>query len=128
MGILVCAYSNSCCCVTVNLSVKNSDLRSQCYLWTLLQWMPGNWMGSKLKLVIQCLIVVFWHCPYFFLNNLSSICNIASNVFITLDHYQNMYADDLTSLLPYLTPHYLLLAHTEKCVIHSRLFFKEDFS
>jgi len=85
-------------------------------------------MGSKLKLVIQCLIVVFWHYPYLFLDNLLSICDAASNVSIALDHYQNMYTDDPMSLLSYLTPHYLLLAHTEKFVIHSRLFFKEGFS
>jgi len=72
-------------------------------------FMDGNWMGSKLKFVIQCSIVVFWHHPYLFLDNLSSICDVALNVSITLDHYQNMYADDPTSLLPCLTLHYLLL-------------------
>ena len=41
--------------------------------------------------------------------SLSSICDVALNVSITLDHYKNIYADDLMSLLPYLTPHYLLL-------------------
>ena len=127
MRILVCAYSNSCYCETVNSSVKDSDSRSQYYLWTLLQWTPGNWMQSKLKLVIQCLIVVFWHYPYLFLDNLLLICDAASNVSIALDHYQNMYTDNPMSLLSCLTPHYLLLAHTEKFVIHSRLFFKEGF-
>ena len=55
--------------------------------------------------------------------SLSSICDAALNVSIALDHYQNMYADDPTSLLPCLTPHFLLLAHTQRrlgsCVIHS---------
>ena len=55
-------------------------------------------MGSKLKFVIQCLIVGF-----------SSICDAALNVSIALDDYKNMYADDPTILLPCLTPDYLLL-------------------
>ena len=38
-----------------------------------------------------------------------SFINLRCGVSITLDHYNNMYADDLTSLLPCLTPHYLLL-------------------
>ena len=42
-------------------------------------------MGSKLKFVIQCLIVGFWHHPYLFLDNLSSTCDATSNVSITLD-------------------------------------------
>ena len=67
-------------------------------------------MGSKLKFVIQ----VFWHYPYLFLNNLLSICNVALNVSITLDHYKNIYADNLTSLLSCLAPHYLLLANIER--------------
>jgi len=41
--------------------------------------------------------------------SLSSICDAALNISIALDHYKNMYANDLTSLLPCLTPHYLLL-------------------
>ena len=71
-------------------------------------------MGSKLKLVIQCLIVGFWHHSYLFLNNLLLICDAALNVSTTLDYYKNIYTDDLTSLLPCLAPHYLLLAHTER--------------
>jgi len=62
--------------------------------------MPGNWMGSKLKFVIQCLIVGFWHHPYLFLDNLSSICDGALNDSITLDvieHCKNMYADLLVN-------------------------------
>ena len=105
VGILVCAYSNSCSWVTANSSVKDSDSRGQCYLWTLLQWMPGNGIGSKLKFVIQCLICRFL-APSL---SLSSICDAALNVSIALNHYQNMYADDPTILLPCLTPDYLLL-------------------
>ena len=45
---------------------------------------------------------------------LSSICDAALNVSITLDHYKNIYDDDPTSLLPCLNPHYLFLAHTER--------------
>jgi len=41
--------------------------------------------------------------------SLSSICDAALNVSIALNHYQNMYADDPTILLPCLTPDYLLL-------------------
>ena len=48
--------------------------------------------------------------------SLLSICDAALNVSIALDHYQNMYADDSTSLLPCLTYNYLLLAHTERRV------------
>jgi len=46
--------------------------------------------------------------------SLSSICNVALNVSITLNHYKNMYTDDPTSLLPCLNLHYLLLAHIER--------------
>ena len=53
---------------------------------------------------------------------------MALNVSIALDHCKNMHANDLMSLLPCLTPYYLLLAHTERSVIYSRLFFKEGFS
>ena len=48
--------------------------------------------------------------------SLSSICDVALNVSITLDHYKYIYADNPTSLLPCLTPHYLLLAHIERSV------------
>ena len=41
--------------------------------------------------------------------SLSSICDVALNVSIALDYYKNIYANDLMSLLPCLTPHYLLL-------------------
>ena len=41
--------------------------------------------------------------------SLSSICDAALNVSIALDHYKNMYANDPTSLLSCLTPHYPLL-------------------
>ena len=41
--------------------------------------------------------------------SLSSICDVALNVSIVLDHYKNMYANDPMSLFPCLTPHYLLL-------------------
>ena len=68
-------------------------------------------------------------------NTMSSICNVALNVSITLDHYKNIYADDPMSLLPCLAPHYLLLAYTERRLgSHMsftqglRLFFKEGFS
>ena len=68
-------------------------------------------------------------------NIMSSICNAALNVSITLDHYKNMYANDPMILLPCLAPHYLLLAHIERrlesCISFtqgSRLFFKEGFS
>ena len=98
----------------MHIRQSNSESRSQSYLWTLLQWMPGNWMESKLKLVIQCSIVGFWHHHYLFLNNLSLICDTALNISITLDHYKNMYTNNPTSLLPCLAPHYLLLAHTER--------------
>ena len=84
-------------------------------------------MGSKLKFVIQCSIVVFWHHPYLFLDNLSSICDAALNDSIALDHYKNMYADDPTSLLPCLAPHYLLLAHTERR-LGSRVSFTQGCS
>ena len=71
-----------------------------------MQWIPENWMGSKLKFVIQCLNV--------------------SITFDVIEHCKNMYSNDLTSLLPYLTP--LLISYREKnewsneLVIHSRLF------
>ena len=85
--------------------------------------MPGNWMGSKLKFVIQCLIVSFWHHPYLFLDSLSSICDVALNDSITLDvieHCKNMYAD-LLSL--YIANSYReKIEWSDKLVIHSRLF------
>ena len=59
--------------------------------------------------------------------SLSSICDAALNVSIALDHYKNMYADDPTSLLPCLTPHYLLLAHTERR-LGSRVSFTQGCS
>ena len=85
--------------------------------------MPVNWMGSKLKFVIQCFIYRFLAL---------SLCfpwQSFINVFITLDmveHFYNMYSNDPTSLRPYLTP--LLISYREKnkwsneLVIHSRLF------
>ena len=80
-------------------------------------------MGSKLKFVIQCLIVGFWHHLYLFLDNLSSICDVALNDSITLDvieHCKNMYAD-LLSL--YIANSYReKIEWSDKLVIHSRLF------
>ena len=59
--------------------------------------------------------------------SLSSICDAALNVFIILDVNKNMYADDPTSLLPCLNPHYLLLAHTERR-LGSYVLFTQGYS
>ena len=80
-------------------------------------------MGSKLKFVIQCLIVSFWHHPYLFLDSLSSICDVALNDSITLDvieHCKNMHAD---LLLLYIASSYReKIKWSDKLVIHLRLF------
>jgi len=74
-------------------------------------------MGLKLKFVTQCLIIGFEYYYYFFLDSLSSICNIASDVSITLDvikHSKNIYDNDLMSFLPYLTPLFILYREKNK--------------
>ena len=106
MGILVCAYSNSCCCMIVQIPQSRTQTQEVEFFMDTMQWIPENWMGSKLKFVIQCLNV--------------------SITFDVIEHCKNMYSNDLTSLLPYLTP--LLISYREKnewsneLVIHSRLF------
>ena len=76
----------------------------------------------------QYLIIGFQYYYYFFLDSLSSICNMASNVSITLNvikHSKNMYDNDPMSFLPYLT--LLFISYREKnkwsdkLVIYSRL-------
>ena len=90
---------NPCLCILKFLLLGDCKFVSQgLRLKRSMLFMDTTAMGSKLKFVIQCLIVGF-----------SSICDAALNVSITLDHCKNMYADDPTSLLPCLTSDYLLL-------------------
>jgi len=66
-----------------------------------------TWKWDRIKIEIcNTMFDCSFSTPFL---SFSSICNVALNVSIALYHYKNIYANDLTSLLSCLTPHYLLL-------------------
>jgi len=96
--------------MTANLSVKDSDSRGQLLFMNTTAMDAWELDGIKIE-ICNTMFDYRFLAPSL---SLSSICNVALNISITLDHYKNIYDDDPTSLLPCLNPHYLFLAHTER--------------
>ena len=119
MGILVCAYSNSCCWVTVQIRQSRTQTQEVNVIY-------GHYCnGIKIEICNTMFDCSFLAPSLSFPRQ--SFINLRCGVSITLDHYNNMYADDLTSLLPCLAPCYLLLAHTERR-LGSRVSFTQGCS